>query len=348
MLIISHIRREKHFSSLALSASSLTGPASTRRKRLPLSMNATNHSSSPSEEACFRADVPNDEYFTADYVLAVLGITLNFIVCPLIIIGNALVIITVTKSRRLHTNHHTLLACLAVTDLMVGILAQPTFIAQEIYRLSNSPRYFFCNIYSITTVAMHILSLASLFHLMLISVDRFVAIKYSLRYETIVTKFRLFIAVASSWLSSMLVYLLKSTVPGLAELPAVTVTSTLLVIIFCHLSVYVVCRHHIIQIKCQHVSEEERTKFAREKKAWVTTSIIVGVLFMCFLPGLLRVVALRIAMATTFLPQRLAVIPWPVTVFFVISNSLYNPMIYCWRSTVLREALLQLLRKQNN
>ena len=312
-------------------------------------MNSTNHSSKASKTACFRSDVPDDEYITADYFLSVLGITLNLITCPLIIIGNALVIATVKKHRRLQTNHYMLLACLAGTDLMVGIVAQPAFIAQEIYRLTNGPRSVFCNMLSITKVAINCFGLASLFHLMLISVDRFFAMKYSLRYESIVNRFRLFTAVACSWLFSIMVYFLSRTIPGVTELPAVTTTVTLLVIIFCHLSVYIVCRRHMIQIQSQQVSEEEKTKFAKEKKAWETTSIIIGVLFMCYLPGLTRVVAFRLStLSAGFLPHRLSIIPWPLTFSFVIFNSLYNPIIYCWRSKVIREALLQLLRKQSD
>jgi len=42
---------------------------------------------------------------------------------------------------------------------------------------------------------------ASVLHLTLISIERFVALKYTFRYVTIVTGLRLKIAVVSSWVS---------------------------------------------------------------------------------------------------------------------------------------------------
>ena len=50
----------------------------------------------------------------------------------------------------------------------------------------------------------------SLFHLALISIERFVAIKYTFRYVTIVTEFRLKMAVISSWVIACCSAILQS------------------------------------------------------------------------------------------------------------------------------------------
>jgi len=51
--------------------------------------------------------------------------------------------------------------------------------------------------------------LASLFHLTLISIERFAALKYIFRYMTTVTGFRLKIAVASFWVLALYPAILK-------------------------------------------------------------------------------------------------------------------------------------------
>ncbi len=197
-----------------------------------------------------------------------------------IILLNALIIsffiITAVKTkRRLQTNHNILLASLAGTDFVVGIATQPAFISEAIYRLTGGSPYVFCKIRSITQVATVCLCLVSLFHLALISVERFVAMKYSLRYGTLVNKFRLTVAVAGSWLIAM-VYGVTRIVPAIPVFPAhILAVVSLLVISYCHASVYFVCRRHMLQIKSEQVSQEASAKFLAERKAWKTTSIII-------------------------------------------------------------------------
>ena len=302
-------------------------------------MNSTNYSASASSAMCFRSILPDDEYAVADYFLSLLAIVLNLLSCPPLILLNALIITAVKTKRSLQTNHNILLASLAGTDLAVGIAAQPAFIAQEIYRLTGGSPYVFCKIYSIARVTAVCLCLVSLFHLVPISVERFVAMKYPLQYEGVVSKFRLIGAVSGCWLIVMLSYVSKLAA-GKVIIPAhILAVVSLLVISYCHISVYIVCRRHMNQTKSEQNSKEAK-KFLAESKVWKTTGCIIGGVFICYLPGFLHALADNLLSGSYVLR-----ISWPLVYSCYLLNSLFNPIVLlCWRSKAVRNTSMQLLR----
>ncbi len=72
--------------------------------------------------------------------------------------------------------HSILLACSAVTDLLVGIVAQPAFITLEIIVMVRGLSSFSCKLDSIMQLAILALCLLSRLHLALLSVEIFLAI----------------------------------------------------------------------------------------------------------------------------------------------------------------------------
>lgn len=313
-------------------------------------MNTTNYSSSASLVKCSAPKSPDGGYAIEEYIFSVLAIFMN-LSCPPIILLNALVIAAVATKRRLQSKHNILLASLAVTDLAVGVAAQPAFIAQEIHFLTGGPRYLTCisTASRIAYVGTICLCLVSCLHLALISVERFVAMKYSFRYESVVTKFRLTVAIAGSWLIILLYgIMLARIVPGLKVIPGQTqilAIVCLLTISYCHISVYFVCRRHEVKIKSEQVSQEAKAKFLAERKAWKTTGFIIGCALICYSPGLLRAVAFYIFPDHTI--RRIISRSIHLTMSSYMANSLCNPIIYCWRSREIREALKQLLLKKS-
>ena len=297
-------------------------------------MNATNssNSSTASKFDCIRSSInPDDEEAVADYFFSVLAIVINLLTCLPTILLNALIITAVKTKRRLQTNYNILLVSLAGTDLAVGLAAQPAFILQEIYRLTGGSPYVFCKIYSITQVITTCLCLVSLFHLVLISVERFVAMKYSLQHESSVNKFRLTVAVASSWLIVLFSYVTK-IVAGKAIIPAhILAVASLLVIFYCNISIYFVCQRHMNQIKTEQNSKETSAKFLAERTIWRTTCVVIGGVFICYLPGLVRTSAINLLSAGSSV-LRISYIPWPLIFSCYLSNSLLNPIFLAKQS----------------
>ena len=121
-------------------------------------------------------------------------------VIPTILL-NALVIFVVATRRRLQINSNILLACLAGTDLVTGLTAQPIAIAVEVKRAFGIEP--FCGLEKVRTIASIGLVYASGGHLLLISIDRYFAIKDALRYQEIVTKQRIKKAVLVAWAISV-------------------------------------------------------------------------------------------------------------------------------------------------
>nr|XP_058959921.1 alpha-1B adrenergic receptor-like [Pocillopora verrucosa] len=122
-------------------------------------------------------------------VLSVAGainvIIINTITCPFTVILNLLVIKAVKSTPRLRTNSNILLACLAVTDALTGLLGQPLFVLWKIFLLFGlSDSGTVENCFATTVV---VILTASYFHLMLVTLERLLAIKFTMQYPNFIT-----------------------------------------------------------------------------------------------------------------------------------------------------------------
>ena len=90
-------------------------------------VNFTNATKMPSTEG----DTANVPLKASD----IITIIINSITCPFTVLLNVLVIMAVKRRQRLQTNSNILLACLAATDALTGLIVQPSFILWKISQL---------------------------------------------------------------------------------------------------------------------------------------------------------------------------------------------------------------------
>lgn len=99
-------------------------------------------------------------------------ICINSISAIAAILSNALVVAVIATKQQLRTLYNILLACMGATDLMVGMLVQPLFVVSEIKHLNGFAP--FCALDTVVSVTSYGFCLASVGHLVLISVERYV------------------------------------------------------------------------------------------------------------------------------------------------------------------------------
>ena len=313
------------------------------------SSDLNNSTSIPTAATAETCRIWKEEYHKENYVFTLAAVILNIVTCPMTVCVNLLVIVAVKTKPRLQTMYNLLLCALAATDMVVGAVIQPIYVVGEMSLLTGSSLTEYCTQY--TRVALLFLSpcIASLLLLALLSIERYLAMKYSLRYTDIITKGRVATAVITCWVIAVLppffLYLFSRHV--LSIMTAVFIKSvSFAVIAYCHISVFLVTRRHIIRIKSEQVSQDTKKKFLEEKKAAITTSIVVGFVLFSFVPllvyTLLRPLLLKSYFGNLFISFK------PVLQSFVLINSLCNPIIYCWRSSVLRKAFFGLLGRKNS
>ena len=129
--------------------------------------------------------------------------TVHLATSSLVILLNALVIAAVKTKRRLKTKANTLLACLASTDIAVGLLVQPCYVAMEMILMlpnNNTSPANFCALTDVLAWNFDILCTASLYHLVLISGERYFALKHTILHNRGITNTRLVISSVAAWL----------------------------------------------------------------------------------------------------------------------------------------------------
>ena len=312
-------------------------------------MNVTESKAEFFDDTCpMNGIVWKQDYQVEKTAFAMTAIFLNFLTFPVTIVMNVLVIMAVKTRPRLQSKYNILLACLAGTDLLVGAATQPSYIVGQIYVIKGISLPEYCGYHKLTNLLVLSPIFASVLHLALISIERFVAMKYTFSYVTIVTGFRLKIAVVSSWVFAFFPAILQSLSKNLGFISNVVSVIVLFVniflIVFCHLSVYFVTRRHEKQIKCEQVSPQAAADFAKEKKALKTTRIIIMALLVCLFPLFLYVFFWFLFSKRNSHTGNVILLSQPVFVWWYSLNSLCNPFIYCYRNTMFRETCKELVR----
>ena len=140
-----------------------------------------------------------DQPTTEEYAAFLFLIVMSIIACPITIALNALVIIAVKIKRRLRTRSNIALACLALTDEL-ALIAHPIFLAVTVSALQGENSSKICTLQPLLKNTLRLLSAASLYHMVLMNFERYIAIKHSFAYETIVTEARIFGMSTITWI----------------------------------------------------------------------------------------------------------------------------------------------------
>ena len=281
--------------------------------------------------------VTSTEGDTANVTLDVsyiITIIINSITCPFTVLLNVLVIMAVKRRPRLQTNSNILLACLAATDALTGLIVQPLFILWKLSQLlgvSNSEGFHVFHSASLRTVIA-----CSSLHVMLVTFKRLLAIKFTMNYLNVITEKNIKIAVTLFWIIALSsgVYRL-SNVQLQAELSiiAVLLVSCIIFVVFSYMILYRETRRHQKTIKTRQLPQEDVERFTKENKALKTTVFVVCAVIFCLLPAGVVVVLVTAGLSS---PSSLLILdPWVRTA--VMLNSLLNPLIYCWRQKEMRK-----------
>ena len=267
---------------------------------------------------------------------------INAIASPITVILNALLIIAMKKKPRLRANKsNILLALLASSDLMAGLILQPTFIAMitTVVRSKSG----FCTLTEAFIHCTGCLVSASLTHLaliILISTERYLAIKHPFIYDTIVTEAHLLFVSTLAWLFS--IFLQISIVFGETLYFTMKTTCHIVIvsfIILCHVTVYRETNRHQRHVAAHQVTKEAREKFEKDKKTLKITSIVVGTLLICYTPLVILRMTLPKYRYEISLNALYTVFVLTATVSLL--NFLINPVIYSVRLQQFRVAIIE-------
>ena len=210
------------------------------------------------------------------------------------IMFNILTVYAIRKTSSLPQGLKTLLLSLAVSDLGVGFVVQPLYIALLVNRLQENLRN--CTIIVAFGIFMTLFSAASFFGVMALIVDRYLAIYLHLRYQELVPHRRVVTSVISIWVFSVLLTLISVWAPKTISSKIIGITGFVCFIatMFLNYKIYLAIRSHASQIQPLQIQEVlqngEMANTTRLRKSAIGTFYIYFVFLICFLPLILAVV----------------------------------------------------------
>ncbi|KAM9358410.1 trace amine-associated receptor 1-like [Symphorus nematophorus] len=279
---------------------------------------------------------------------AVLIKTLLSCITLLTVTLNLLVVISISHFRQLHTPTNLILLSLAVSDLLVGLAVMPgAIINLQSCSFVNKISCAFSYLLSFT------LTSASVGNMVLISVDRYVAICYPLRYSSMITPSRVKICVSLCWFCSVVynVLILKdhlsqihlsdscsqecvviiNYISGAVDL-LLTFFGPVIVIIVLYMRVFVVAvsQARVMRSQISAVKSKTLTVQKSEMKAARTLGIVLLVFVLCLCPYYSPSIA---GQDTT------SGVNSTVQIWLFLCNSCFNPLIYAFFYPWFRKAV---------
>ena len=261
----------------------------------------------------------NDDGNSRSETIVIINCVLNVPLMLISIISNTLVLAAILITPSLRSPSTILLCSLVVSDILVGLVVQPNYIAA--YLLKN---------FSLQKAASRMALVAggvSLPTMTAIAVDRFMALHYHMRYPSLMTSSRAKSLSATLWMVVILLSLL--TIFKEDAFPVTAAVSTaicLLTCSVCYIRIYHIVRHHQLQIQVQQqavasIDTENYSNIQKSTKSAKSTFIYFIVMILCYIP-------LFINMSTFAVSPDQWTIEWTLTETLALMNSSINPFLY--------------------
>ena len=279
------------------------------------------------------------------------------------IVGNAVVLIAIYRTKALHTISNFFIASLAAADMVVGIFLNPLLSAKAvIYSYLNPDLPIRGSVFDkVEDFAWIQAVVATTFGLSAISVDRYIAVNFGLRYEVLATPKHCAFATASVWIISLVfasVRLFNDNPDYLSILwvvmGVITCILPFIVITFCYMQIFKAAKQQVQKIK--HENSLTRPSGFRRKnnqvshaKTAYTIAIVIVFFVVLWVPSLVTAVV-QVSLAGSQMPKhrvifkKLERVAWPWVCFVAYLSSAVNPWIYSIRSRQFKTACTQIFK----
>lgn len=281
------------------------------------------------------------------------------------VVGNSLVCMAIyTHPALKHVTYFSIFS-LAIADFFVGLVAMPSYIIKKLVTTA-SVTIIVCDTFRFS---YFLTGYTSILSLCVISVERLIAVKNPLTYQTTVTSFRITGALIFVWFDATFVSLIPF-IPwnkeGKTECTyeptrwwsiMVIITNVIIpfcFIVSCYMYMYTVAQSHIKKMytgnTARKVSRREKYKEIKERKANITIMIVIGLFVICWFPSTIYYFLQKVCRScfTSNFKTHQGLINALVKLFTFVS-SFCNPIIYCWRSRDFRKAFINffMIKKRN-
>ena len=272
----------------------------------------------------------------------IINCVLNAPLMLISILGNALVLAAIIKAPSIRSTPHVIMLCsVAVSDFLVGLIAQPINIAEQL----TEDRI----VYYVVLLIGASLCVVSLMTITAMTVDRFLALHYHMRYATLVTESRVKYTLILIWLISFHLSGFAFWNPRVHRFVVATVgIICLLICMASYIRIYCFIRRHQLEILAQQQAvqssdAENNLNVTRLKRSAMSTFVFCIALIICYFP-------MYVLLTLNGLSIKDWQSEWQFAFTAVFLNSSINPFLYCWRLRELRTAVVktgrQMLCKQ--
>ena len=270
-----------------------------------------------------------------NFTVLVFNCSITAIMILISITGNSLIVLSILKNHSLRSPSMILIFGLALSDLLLGLVAQPLYIAKELsdYLSLQSACYFF--LYNCCGV--------SLWTMTAISLDRLAALHLHMKYTSLVTSTRVTQVLGTIWIVIHLsfgIYFWNERayffLAGCFVLICLTLTS------FSYTRIFQIVYRHQRQIHNQHqslqrVGASSILTWKRFKKSVVNTFIFYLFLLLFHIPSFLIMFLFAIFQNWSEV--------WNISTTVIFMSSSTNPILLCWRLRELRAAVLKTAKR---
>ena len=269
-------------------------------------------------------------------------------------LGNALILIALHKVTSIYPPTKLLFRCLAVTDLLVGLISQPLYVTILF------PRFTTWNVNVAIPRAddffFGLLTVVSLLTSAAISVDRLLALLLGLIYRHTVTLRRVWVVIVCIWLISAL----PATGDTFFEYPklydiafwlfSALITFSLLVSVFSYVKIFKTLRYRQVQVHGNSQQGQRpngggnQLNIARYKKTMYSIAWVQLALLICYIPYIVLRFLSLLGMLDKQLSTEISILlELFLTLLFL--NSSLNPALHCWRIRDVRQEVKNIIRK---
>ena len=272
------------------------------------------------------------------------NIVFNVVLCCTAVTLNSVSIHALRKTPSVPMPLKVLLLSLAVSDLGIGMVCHPLYIARLVLDLEKSVTAF-PSFYWVYLFVTRVFTFGSFFGVLSLSVDRFLALRVHLKYQQLLTQNRVMTVVISSWVLSgamSALYWPPLKIPvQIAFLVFGIIVGTCFVVsgvLNCY--IYALVRRHANQIQSTQVqgNAPEMTNTRRMRKSAFTTIYVYLLFLLCYLPNI------SVLWFVGSSRSSIAKVVKSYTFTLLLLNSSLNPLIYCWKMRDIRQTIMNIMQ----